>query len=59
MDEEDIQEMTASLAAAKEFSVDLYGGLSRSIKLFSARLQKCWSKTFACLLHQKDAASAS
>lgn len=52
MDEEDIQEMTASLAAAKEFSVDLYGGLSRSIKSFSARLQKCWSKTFACLLHQ-------
>lgn len=33
MDEEDIQEMTASLAAAEEFSVDLYGGLNTEHKV--------------------------
>lgn len=36
MDEEDVQDVTATLAAAKEFSMDVYRGLPQCRKLFSA-----------------------
>lgn len=36
MDKEDIQDVTATLAAAKEFSMDVYRGLSQCRKSLSA-----------------------